>query len=155
MGSDVRISYYTIMGIIDQVYEDYSEKGKNYSYLDQVIETWKLAYQHIRDDEYIVVNVGKERAAAGKIVALVKKKHILASSDELLEKIYQTFCLALSIDDPWLNDNMDMSIFISKINQIRKQLKDGNTKRRNKKGISPDQLAAFLHSKFEKERGPL
>lgn len=83
--------------------------------------------------DYEILNIGKERKAAGVILKHYKKKFPAAASAETLAGLKTYFEKCIAIDDKWLKQNMSLSLIVSKFNEINNILKNGKG---NKSGIS-------------------
>ena len=73
-------------------------------------------------------SIGKERAAAGKLLKVYKDKYPKATSDEIIKSLRQYFNQCVAINDTWLKSNMSLPIIIDKFNQINHILKNGSQK---------------------------
>jgi hypothetical protein len=98
------------------------DKG-NSDFIDKIIQQFVDAH-----GDYVIVNRGKEREAAGKLLGIYKKKFPSANSEETLQSLRAYFNACVNIGDRWLHDNMSLSIIISKFNEINNYLKNGNHK---------------------------
>ena len=124
--------------IIESETESKDEKKvETVNYIQEIIEIWKRSYFIERETEYEVVNLGKEKKAAGKLANIYRKKHPSASSAEALKGFEIYFRACLNIENDWLNNNMSMSIIVSKFNEINTILKNG-TKKRSKQPATSD-----------------
>jgi hypothetical protein len=98
------------------------ESGKPMDFIDRIISEFVCAH-----GDYEVMNRGKERQAAGKILKLYKSKYPNADSEEVLSGLRNYFNQCVDIPDPWLHDRMSLSIIESKFNEINKILKNGKS----------------------------
>jgi hypothetical protein len=119
-------------------------------HLDLMIDEFTKAYR-ITGNEYEILNVGKERAAMGKLAALYKKKYPNATSEDALIGMRNFFDRCMNVNDPWLKDNMSPSIIISKFNEINKILSNGNKRTSSKGGTTDAQLAEIIIRNFGKQ----
>jgi hypothetical protein len=119
---------------------------KKIDFIDQVLGEFVKA-----DPSYVIVNKGKERESAGKIVALYKKKYPNANSEETLDGLGGYFRLCVNISDDWLRNNMSPSIIISKFNEINKILANGNQRKKGT-GVTDQELATILAGKFSEDK---
>ena len=113
---------------------------KTRDFIDQVVDEFVEA----TGGEYIIVSRGKERGAAGKLVNIFKKIFPDAGTRELLDQLRDYFTRCVTIEDPWLRDNMSLSIIISKFNEINKILKNGRSKGT---GVTDAELADLMARK--------
>ena len=99
------------------------DEAKDMDFIDRIVQQFVEAH-----GDYIVVNKGKEREAAGKLLGIYKKKFPSANSEETLSSLRAYFNACVNIGDSWLHDNMSLSIIISKFNEINNYLKNGKHK---------------------------
>lgn len=118
---------------------------KNYGLVDQIIEQFVQAH-----GSYEIVSIGKERAAAGRLLKVYKEKHPKATTDEILTSLRHYFNQCMNINDAWLKSNMSLPIIIDKFNQINTVLKNGGIKKDN--GATTEQIATIIASKFASDR---
>ncbi len=119
-----------------EVKKDPPAKKAGVDFIDKVVQAFCEAH-----GDYTIVNKGKERAAAGKLVSLYKKKVPGASSEETIAGLLDYFKKCIDIDDPWMQRNMSLSLIISKFNEINKLLKNGKGKQQ---GVSEKERQAIL-----------
>lgn len=117
-------------------------------FLDEVINQFTEVYEEIRGDEYLITNRGKERAAAGKLLAIYKAKNPDQTADETLAGMRAYFARCAGITDQWLYDNMSLTIINSKLNEINTVLRNGNQRRNGKGGATDAELAAVIAKHF-------
>lgn len=103
-------------------------------FVDKIVD----AFVEVHGD-YEIVNKGKERQAAGKLLNLYKKKYPDADSEQTLDGLKAYFKKCVKIDDNWLRDNMSLPLIVSKFNEIKKKLTNG-TPTRQKQEQELDQL---------------
>ena len=115
-------------------------KKKEGDFIAQVINTFTEVH-----GDYTVVNKGKERAAAGKLVNLYKKKFPDADTQEVLIGLRQYFRRCVEIKNEWLRNNMSLPIIVSKFNEINKTLKNEKTK---PAGATSQELASLFIKKW-------
>lgn len=96
-------------------------------FIDQVVHIFKNEYDSKRLNQYMIQK-GKDRSAAGKLIRLYKNAHKDHDSDQTLNGMREFFISCIMIKDKWLNDNMTLSIAISKINEINSILKNNERK---------------------------
>lgn len=124
-------------------------KVKQVDFIQQIIDQFRDSYQ-VRGTEYIVTNMGKERAAAQKLLALLKsKKPGINSADTLLD-LREYFDKCMNINDSWLYENMSLPIAYSQINKITVILRNGN-ERKNAKGGASDAELSSLFQQWHKQ----
>jgi len=99
------------------------DEVKDMDFIDRIVQQFVEAH-----GDYVIVNRGKEREAAGKLLQIYKKKFPNADSEETLQSLRAYFNACVNIGDPWLHDNMSLSIIISKFNEINNYLKNGKHK---------------------------
>jgi hypothetical protein len=116
------------------------DKDKEKDFIDKIVS--KFVEIH---GEYEVVNRGKEREMAGKILGIYKKKYPESDSDETLSALQSYFEACINIKDDWLRNNMSLSIIVSKFNEINKILKNGSSKN---KGATPYEIANAIAKNF-------
>jgi hypothetical protein len=118
------------------------EMDKDKDFIDQIIQLFVEAH-----GDYLIVNNGIERAAAGKILGIYKKKYPDSTSEETLSALKIFFNLCINIPDDWLKANMSLPIIISKFNQINKILKNGT----KKSGATYADIARITIEKFPEQ----
>jgi len=112
---------------IEREIESESEKpNKSADFIDQIIALFVCIH-----GEYEIINRGKERAAASKILQIYKKKCPDANSQQILEGMRKYFEICVDIPDTWMQQNMSLPLIASKFNEINNILKNG-TKRNSK-----------------------
>jgi len=117
--------------------------NKSADFINQVVALF--VQEH---GSYEIVNRGKERAAASKILEIYKKKYPAATSEETLEGLRHYFQQCINIQDSWLMNNMSLSIIVSKFNEINKILKNGTAK---KSGATYADIARITHENFPEQ----
>lgn len=118
---------------------------KSADFIDQIIEKFALAHGN-----YEIVNRGKERAAASKILKVFKAKNPEANSEETLSGLTNYFGRCVKIDDPWLSQNMSLPIIVSKFNEINTILRNGKIKRNNSKATDGSTLEDVIRDQARK-----
>ena len=103
-------------------------------FIDSVVDCFAEVH-----GDYEVLNRGKERAAAGKLVKVYKARVPKATSEETLQGLRPYFEKCVNIDDAWLRTNMSLPLIVSKFNEINKLLKNGTGKQ-----ISEDERQKLL-----------
>lgn len=118
-----------------------SSKPRNYEFIDSIIDLFVRAH-----GSYEILNIGKERAAAGRILRLYKEKNPATTTEETIAAMRHYFDLCVNINDPWLKTNMSLSIIVSKFNEINNILRNGGTKKNN--GATAGEIAAAVGKHF-------
>jgi len=121
--------------------------GKNY--IDYIIACFIQEYKEEHGDEYLVTSPGKEREFAGKLAGIYKKKYPNASSEEAISGLVEFFKIVMKIKDDWLYNHMSLSIIVSKFNEIKLIIKNGN--QRKKSGATGGELAEHFAKKWTEE----
>jgi hypothetical protein len=121
------------------------EKKNNYDFIDKIIDEFIAAY-----GDYEIINRGKEREAAGKLLNIYKQKYPDTNSQKTLQSIRSYFDDCMQIKDKWLHDNMSLSLIITKYNEINTILKNGNNKKSGIGGATNEQVAAIVAKYFAK-----
>jgi len=114
---------------------------KSADFIQEVINVFMEEYP-----DYKIISIGKERAAAGKILQQYKKECPNSTSEETLQGLKLFFHECISINDPWLYDNMSLPIIVSKFNTIIKIIKNGNSK--FKKGATNQEIFTAITKNF-------
>ena len=120
------------------------EPGKPADFIDLVIDCFIKEHGN-----YEIINRGKEREMAGKILSQYKKKYPEAESEEVLNGLKDYFHRCVNINDQWLSNNMSLSIIVSKFNEINKVLKNGRAK---ESGATAEQFRQLLPGKLGIEK---
>ena len=116
------------------------KKNEKNDFLDQIIQEFVTVH-----GDYEIISRGKERAAAGKLLGIYKKKYPKADSEQVLGAMRTYFSQCIVIPDDWLRTNMSLSIIVSQFNKINQILKNGN----KKMGATTDlQLAEIVAKHF-------
>lgn len=110
-------------------------------FIDQIVNLFVKIH-----GSYEVLCIGKERAAAGKILKLYRKKYPNSTSEETIQGLEAYFRSCVNINDAWLKSNMSLPIIVDKFNSINDILRNGNTK--SVKGPTTEQFAGFLAQKL-------
>jgi hypothetical protein len=119
-----------------------AEKAKNnFDFIDQIIQIF--VEEH---GSYEIINKGKEREMAGKIAKIYNKKYPEAKTEDVLKALRDYFRMCVNINDPWLKNNMSLSIIISKFNEINKFLKNGTNKKPG--GATNEQLKKLYSARY-------
>ena len=117
-------------------------------FIDQIINSFAIQYEKNRGVEYLIIAKGKERAAAGKLLGISKKKYTDKDSEWILGMLSKYFNQCINIQDDWLNKNMSLPILVSKFNEINNILRNGN----KRAGITDDRLAEIIFDSFAKDK---
>jgi len=112
-------------------------------FIDKIVNEFVDAY-----GDYQIVNRGKERAAAGKLLHIYKKQFPTASQDETLESLRIYFNSCIHIQDKWMRENMSLSLIINKFNEIKTILKNENGENTKPRGATIKQIAATVLRNF-------
>lgn len=91
-------------------------------FISQIIQIFSEEYFLSHNQNYVVVNEGKERSAAGKILAILKQKHPDADGEKMTGIIRDYFKQVCGIKDNWLFDNMTLPIILTSQNKINQKL---------------------------------
>jgi hypothetical protein len=121
---------------------------KENDFIDEIINEFRKAYKQEHSIEYIIVNKGKERSAAVKLLSLYKTKYPEAKSIDVLNGLFGYFLTCCQIKDSYYNKNMSLSLIISKFNEINKIIHN----ERNSKTTDID-LAKIIHKNFNDKTG--
>jgi len=124
---------------------DAEASAKN-NFLLRIISCFQEEYLQERGSEYHLLAIGKERAAAGKILAEFKKKFPADNSDQIIAHMRGYFAKCVTISDQWLYDNMSLPIIVSKFNEIKTILTNGKHKKDN--GATPEQILGAVNEYF-------
>lgn len=100
-----------------------SKPNKSADFIDLIIDQFVQVH-----GSYEIMSRGKERTAASAILKKYKEKYPAANSAETIESLRAYFNACVNISDPWLHDNMSLSIIVSKFNEINNYLKNGKHK---------------------------
>jgi hypothetical protein len=96
----------------------------------------------------VILNKGKERAAVGKLLKLHREMYPDQDSTTTIQNLRVFFDACNLINDPWLQENMSLSIIVSKFNEINKKLRNGNQRPSSKGGATDAELAAVVFKHF-------
>ncbi len=114
-------------------------KPRNYEFIDSIIDLFVQAH-----GSYEILNIGKERAAAARLLKTYKDKNPAATAGETIAALRYYFDQCVNINDAWLKSNMSLSIIISKFNEINNILRNGGIK---KTGVTDAELADLMARK--------
>lgn len=117
-------------------------------YINDVINCFAKKFEEIRGISYEIMNKGKERGCAAKILKKYKTKYPDKNSEDTIKGLGCYFEQCLMIDDNWLNTNMSIPIIVNKFNEINNILKNGNKQRKNGTGTTDRQLANTIAKHF-------
>ena len=118
-----------------------SKPSKSADFIDQIIDQFVQAH-----GSYEVVSVGKERAAAGRLLNIYKEKNPAATSEETIAALRHYFDQCVNINDAWLKSHMSLPIIIDKFNQINTILRNGGIKKST--GVTDAELAELYARKY-------
>lgn len=113
---------------------------KSPDFIDQILDCFIQEHGN-----YEIINPGKERQMAGKILAIYKKKYPASTSEETLTALRNYFKSCINIQDRWLRDNMSLSIIVNKFNEINKILSNEN---KSTGATSDEELASIVAKHF-------
>ena len=116
-------------------------------FIGLILIEFQEVYKILRNVEYEITNVGKERSAAGKLLNIYKKNVPDKNSEETLSDLRLYFERCINISDPWLYNNMSLSMIASKFNEIRTILRHGN---KQGKGATDAEIAELFAKHFGK-----
>jgi len=122
---------------------------KKYSYIDEIIGLFQSSYYELHGMEYVIMNIGKERNMAGKLLRHYKEYNPNKTSEETLNDLKKYFNRCVSINDTWLRQNMSLSIIISKFNEINNILRNG--KQNSKGGATKSDLIKIFSKDIQRE----
>lgn len=107
-----------------------SKVGKD-DFLTKIITAFQDSYFDIFQIDYSILSEGKERAAASKLLETYKGKYPNSTSEETILGLNAFFRECCTINDAWLRQNMSLSIIVSKFNEIKNHIKNGDKKNRS------------------------
>jgi hypothetical protein len=119
----ITIHFAEIAKFIETLKKKDKPQKDRWGFIDQIIDAF--VEEH---GSYVVMTQGIERKMAGKLLQEYKKKYPDATSEETLCGLRVYFKRCIKIEDPWLRDNMSLSIIVSKFNSINKILNNGKSK---------------------------
>lgn len=124
-------------------------KKESNDFLTQIIGVFQTSYLEVFGHEYQVMNKGKERASASKILALYKQKYPDHNSQQTLIGLSTFFSSCCMVPDEWLQKNMSLSIIVSKFNEISNHIL--NVKRKNNRGVASrsEEIGSIVSAVFE------
>lgn len=117
-------------------------------YIAKIIVVFAEEYKLINQVDYVVMAVGKERAAASKILTKHKKKWPRMNSEETMESLRIYFRACVAINDDWLQRNMSLPVIVSKFNEINNILRNEHKRKRNGNGVTDAELAEITSKHF-------
>jgi len=123
-----------------EVKKGISKPSKSADFIDSIIDQFVQAH-----GSYEIISRGKERAAASAILKKYKEKYPAATTDETIDGLRHYFNACVNISDPWLHDNMSLSIIVSKFNEINNYLRNGKHKGT---GVTEHELAEIIARRF-------
>jgi len=92
----------------------------NPDYIDRIIDTFAQVH-----GDYYVLNKGKERKAAGKLLNFFKQIYPDDDKEKILDHLRAFFKKCMSIEDSWYRNNISIPLIVSKYNEINQILKYG------------------------------
>ncbi len=146
---NLRKSYVTVNGNANVNGNGNEEKGcggkQSTDFINEIISAFKISYENFNQIPYEIINKGKERSAAGKLLQIYKNRFPDYNTDKMIESMQVYFDACVSINDDWLRKRMTLPILLSEFNKINNILKHG----RNKTGGATDaELAAITAKHF-------
>lgn len=106
------------------------KKAQNDDFISRIVTIFTQRYKENRGVDYILINQGKERNNAGKILKIYKEKKPDASSYETESDLSLFFSQCLKIQDDFYYDNMSLSLIVNKFNEIRQKITNGKQQRK-------------------------
>jgi len=119
-------------------------------YLSKIVSQFCESFQVFRSIPYEIMNPGKERASAAKILKAFKKQCPDTNLNETLIGLRTYFDQCININDPWFFDHMSLQLIVSQFTQINNFLRHGNKRKTNSKGATGQELAAITTKHFAK-----
>ncbi len=119
------------------------EKPKDY--IDQIVDIFAEEYFNEYRIDY-VIEKGKDRSAASRILAEYKKVYKFSDSASTLIGLRNLFKLIVKINDKWMQDNMSLPIIRSKFNSVKKYLRNGQYQRSESE--QSDEITSIVNSVF-------
>jgi len=119
-------------------------KPKKYFFIDSLIGIFRDEYLEFHKSEYTITAIGKERKAASTILQAYRKKNKEADSEKTIKELKSYFKSCINISDTWLNQNMSLSIIVSKFNEINQILRNGNKRKTNNGATGEDIMGAVI-----------
>jgi len=117
--------------------------GVEIDFVDQIINVFIEEY-----GDYTIVNRGKERDAAGKILSLYKKQYPNSTTEEALIGLRVFFRSCIDIKNEWLRTNMSIPLIVSRFNEIKKELKNEKNGKNKPVGATDRELAELMARKY-------
>lgn len=121
------------------------EPNKSAAFLDLIIDEFSKVHGN-----YEILNRGKERAAAGKLIKHYKEKFPGANSEETVQALSKYFAACVKIDDAWLQQNMSLPTIINKFNEINTILRNGKARRNNSRASDGSTLEDVIRDQSRK-----
>jgi hypothetical protein len=115
--------------------------------LDLIVQ-FQESYKEANGDDYDLITEGKDRAAMSKLLVLYKKKNPGQNTEQTLNGFRHFFDLCNNIKDDWLRRNMSPAIIMSKLNEIKNTLRNGNQRKSSKGGATDRELAELFARKL-------
>ena len=130
---------------------DKKEKKKEADFLSKIISAFQVAYFEIFQIEYKLMSIGKERAAASKLLQEFKKIHPDAKSEEVITGLSEYFKKCCEVPDDWLQKNMSLPIIVSKFNEINNSIKNGKSKKIRSVASRSDEVNQIVNAVFDQK----
>jgi hypothetical protein len=119
-----------------------------YDFIDSLIYEFKESYEATHNSSYELIAIGKERKSMGVILKQFKTVRPGRSSEQTIKEIRAYFDLCNKIEDSWLNQNMSLSLLVSKFNEINTILRNGSKRKTNQPATSDRELAELTAKHF-------
>lgn len=119
--------------------------NKSADFIDKIVNCF--VEEH---GSYEILNRGKERAAAGKILKQYHKKYPGANSEETLQGLRTYFASCIRIEDNWLRENMSLPIIVNKFNEINNILRNGKHRGNSSKASDNSTVEDVVRSQGRK-----
>lgn len=111
---------------------------KSADFIDEIVNCFAEVHGN-----YQILSKGKEKAAAGKILQVYKRKYPDSTSEETLIGLKEFFIQCVNIKDKWLHNNMSLPTIEARFNEITKTLKNEKST-----GATPYEIANAIAKNF-------
>ena len=120
--------------------EHLAEKTPARDFIEIIIDCFKRHYLENKGVPYLSSgrgnqSSGKDRAAVGKLLRVVKNIYPDDNSEMMLERFNNLFNSCFQINDSWLVNNISLSLISSKLNEFIHHIKNGSAT--SGKGFDP------------------
>jgi hypothetical protein len=126
---------------------NYIKKRKDYTFIDSLLKDFQDLYLKSRGYEYDIISIGKERKQIATLLKFYKAKNPGADSEKCRKDFKKVWEQCLNINNDWLHMHMSLGIIVSKWNDIKTIIKNGN---RKKIGTSKSDIERILSEKIDK-----